>query len=160
MAWRLRFDIGGSFTDFVLQDTETGAVVVGKELTTPSDPAVGVFRGLVELLRVARTDLEAVNQVIHGTTLGVNLVIERKRAWTFLLTTQGFRDALEIQRQLRYSINDLFMDEHPPLIPRSQIVEVRERTGADGKALVSLDDASLQQVLQAWALPTSTPLPR
>jgi N-methylhydantoinase A len=73
-----------------------------------------------------------VAQAVHGTTLGANLVIERKGARTFLVTTRGFRDLLEIQRQLRYNINDLFVDKHPPLIPRNQIVEVDERVRADG----------------------------
>ena len=149
MAWRLAFDIGGTFTDFVLQDTTTGAVVVGKELTTPADPAVAVFRGLADVLRAAGADLGAVEQAVHGTTLGANLVIERKGARTFLLTTRGFRDLLEIQRQLRYNINDLFVDKHPPLIPRDQIVEVDERVRADGTPLTPLDEASLARALQA-----------
>jgi len=149
MGWRLAFDIGGTFTDFVLQDTATGAVVVGKELTTPHDPAVGVFRGLADVLRAANAGLGAVEQAVHGTTLGANLVIERKGARTFLLTTRGFRDLLEIQRQLRYNINDLFVDKHPPLIPRDQIVEVDERMRPDGAALTPLDEASLRGALQA-----------
>lgn len=149
MGWRLGFDIGGTFTDFVLQDTATGAIVVGKELTTPRDPAIGVFRGFADLLRAAGTDLGAVDQAVHGTTLGANLVIERKGAKTFLLTTRGFRDVLEIQRQLRYNINDLFVDKHPPLIPRNQIVQVDERMRADGTARVPLDEASLRRALEA-----------
>jgi N-methylhydantoinase A len=148
-GWRLAFDIGGTFTDFVLQDPATGAVVVGKELTTPGDPAVGVFRGLAGLLPAAGIDLGAVDQAVHGTTLGANLVIERKGARTFLVTTRGFRDVLEIQRQLRYNINDLFVDKHPPLIPRNQIVEVDERLRADGRVLVPLDATSLRRALEA-----------
>src|ERR671919_325482 len=128
MAWRLGFDIGGTFTDFVLQDVESGAIAVGKHLTTPRDPADGVLRGLA-----------AVAQAVHGTTLGANLVIERRGARTFLVTTLGFRDLLEIQRQLRYNINDLFVDKHPPLIPRNQIVEVDERVRADGGVHRPLD---------------------
>src|SRR6185369_17363906 len=143
MAWRLGFDIGGTFTDFVLQDTTTGRLVVGKELTTPRDPAEAVFAGLVSVLRAAGAKLSDVEQAVHGTTLGANLVIERKGARTFLLTTRGFRDVLEIQRQLRYNINDLFVDKHRPLIPRDQILEVEERLGADGDVVTPLDEASL-----------------
>ena len=77
-SWRLGFDIGGTFTDFVLQNARTGAVLVGKELTTPRDPAEGVMRGLHTLLEAARVDMSEVEQVVHGTTLGANLVIERK----------------------------------------------------------------------------------
>jgi N-methylhydantoinase A/oxoprolinase/acetone carboxylase beta subunit len=147
VSWRLGLDIGGTFTDFVLQDTATGGVTVGKELTTPADPAVGVFRGLDALLRAAGVPLAAVDQAVHGTTLGANLVIEKKGARTFLVTTRGFRDVLEIQRQLRYNINDLFVDKHPPLIPRDQIVEVDERMRADGSVLQPLDVASLRRAL-------------
>ena len=146
MAWRLGFDIGGTFTDFVLQDTTTGRLVVGKELTTPHDPADAVFAGL-EALRAAGAKLSDVEQAVHGTTLGANLVIERKGARTFLLTTRGFRDVLEIQRQLRYNINDLFVDKHRPLIPRDQILEVEERLRADGDVVAPLDVASLARAL-------------
>lgn len=139
MAWRLGFDIGGTFTDFVLQDVESGAIAVGKHLTTPRDPAEGVLRGLDALLAAARAPMASVAQAVHGTTLGANLVIERKGARTFLVTTRGFRDLLEIQRQLRYNINDLFVDKHPPLIPRNQIVEVDERVRADGGVHRPLD---------------------
>jgi N-methylhydantoinase A/oxoprolinase/acetone carboxylase beta subunit len=138
-SWRLGFDIGGTFTDFVLQDVRTGTVFVGKELTTPRDPAEAVMRGLHTLLETARVRLSEVAQVVHGTTLGANLVIERKGARTFLVTTAGFRDLLEIQRQFRYNLNDFFLDKHPPLIPRDQILEVSERTLADGSVHIPLD---------------------
>ena len=148
MAWRLGFDIGGTFTDFVLQDLTGRSVIVGKHLTT-HDPAEGVFQGLADLLKVAGVDLADVRQAVHGTTLGANLVIERKGARTFLVTTRGFRDVLEIQRQLRYNINDLFVDKHPPLIPRDQILEVTERILADGTVLVPLDAEGLREALLA-----------
>ncbi len=149
MACRLAFDIGGTFTDFVLQDVETGAVTVGKHPTTPRDPAEGVLRGLDLLLERTRASMSEVAQAVHGTTLGANLVIERKGARTFLVTTAGFRDVLEIQRQLRYNINDLFVDKHPPLIPRSQIVEVGERVTADGAVHRALDPAEARLALRA-----------
>jgi N-methylhydantoinase A/oxoprolinase/acetone carboxylase beta subunit len=147
MSWRLGFDIGGTFTDFVLQDVATGDVVVGKHLTTPHDPAEGVLLGLAALLDAAGVGLGDVQQAVHGTTLGANLVIEAKGARTFLLTTAGFRDVLEIQRQLRYNINDLFVDKHRPLIPRDQIVEVAERVLADGSVMRALDEASVREAL-------------
>src|SRR5688572_24590426 len=149
MAWRLGFDIGGTFTDFVLQDVESGALAVGKHLTTPRDPAEGVLRGLDALLAAAHAPMAAVAQAVHGTTLGANLVIERKGVTTFLVTTAGFRDVLEIQRQLRYNINDLFVDKHPPLIPRDQIVEVPERLRADGQVHRALDVAAARTALAA-----------
>src|SRR5262245_41000739 len=102
----------------------TGAVFVGKELTTPRDAAER-GRGVRDaLLAATRPRLADVEQAVHGTTLGANLVIERRGARTFLITTRGFRDLLEIQRQFRYNLNDFFLDKHPPLIPRDQIFEV------------------------------------
>jgi N-methylhydantoinase A len=149
MAWRLGFDIGGTFTDFALQDVATGAVVVGKHLTTPHDPADGVFRGLDALLARVGATMAEVGQAVHGTTLGANLVIEKKGARTFLVTTEGFRDVLEIQRQLRYNINDLFVDKHPPLIPRDQIVEIAERVTAEGAVYRPLDPEEVREALLA-----------
>src|SRR5207247_2376683 len=102
-SWRLGFDIGGTFTDFVLQRADTGEIFVGKHLTTPHDPSEGVFLGLAEVLEAASVSLGDVAHAVHGTTLGANLVIERKGARTFLIMTRGFRDVLEIQRQLRYN---------------------------------------------------------
>jgi len=148
-SWRLGFDIGGTFTDFVLQEVNAGAVFVGKELTTPRDPSEGVVRGLAALLETARVRLADVDQIVHGTTLGANLIIERRGARTFLVTTRGFRDVLEIQRQFRYNLNDFFLDKHPPLIPRDQIVEVTERVLADGRVQVPLDEAEARAALAA-----------
>ncbi|MBI2205218.1 MAG: hydantoinase/oxoprolinase family protein [Candidatus Rokubacteria bacterium] len=148
MPWRLGFDIGGTFTDLAIEDSR-GRVLVGKQLTTPRDPAVAVFAGLAELLERAGTTAADLAQAVHGTTLGANLVIERKGARTFLLTTAGFRDVLEIQRQLRYNINDLFVDKHPPLIPRNQILEVAERVRADGTVHRALDEDGARAALAA-----------
>src|SRR5687767_8899453 len=147
MSWRLGFDIGGTFTDFALHDVESGRLVVGKRLTTPRDPAEAVFAGIETLMTEAGATLADVTQAVHGTTLGANLVIERKGARTFLVTTRGFRDLLEIQRQLRYNINDLFVDKHPPLIPRNQIVEVDERVRADGGVHRPLDGEETRAAL-------------
>ena len=147
--WRLGFDIGGTFTDFVLHDAVTGAIFVGKELTTPRDPSEGVMQGLAALLERAGARMTEVEQAVHGTTLGANLVIERQGARTFLITTRGFRDLLEIQRQFRYNLNDFFLDKHPPLIPRDQIFEVTERMLADGGAHVPLDVAEARAAIAA-----------
>jgi len=148
-SWRLGFDIGGTFTDFVLHDMATGAVFVGKELTTPRDPSEGVMRGLAALLAATGARLADVEQAVHGTTLGANLVIERRGARTFLITTRGFRDLLEIQRQFRYNLNDFFLDKHPPLIPRDQIFEVGERMLADGSVHIPLDVAETRGAIAA-----------
>jgi len=146
VPWRLGFDIGGTFTDLAIEDSR-GRVLVGKQLTTPRDPATAVFAGLADLLDRAGIAAGDLAQAVHGTTLGANLVIERKGARTFLLTTAGFRDVLEIQRQLRYNINDLFVDKHPPLIPRDQILEVAERVLADGTVHRALDEDGARAAL-------------
>src|SRR5882724_7180607 len=120
---RIGVDIGGTFTDLVWVDEATGAVRVGKILTTPKEPAQ------------ART-------LIHGTTLATNALIERKGAKTGLLTTAGFRDALEIGREGRYDMYDLFIDPPATLVPRHLRLEVAERILADGGVLTPLEAAT------------------
>ena len=104
---RIGVDIGGTFTDLVLVDEATGAVSVGKLLTTPKEPAQAVEQGLLTLLHEAGRGPASVAALIHGTTLATNALIERKGAKTGLLTTAGFRDALEIGREGRYDMYDL-----------------------------------------------------
>src|SRR5438445_696701 len=118
MRARLGVDIGGTFTDLVVIDEATGTARVGKVLTTTKDPAHGVEEGIHALLDEAGVRSDAVRAVVHGTTLATNALIERKGAKTALLTTEGFRDALEIRREGRYDMYDLFIDPPPPLSPR------------------------------------------
>src|SRR6185295_18231546 len=96
---RIGVDIGGTFTDLVWVDDATGSVRVGKLLTTPKEPAQAVEQGVVSLLHDAGSTAASVRTLIHGTTLATNALIERKGARTGLLTTAGFRDALEIGRE-------------------------------------------------------------
>lgn len=107
MGFRIGFDIGGTFSDFAMLEESSGAIAVGKCLTTPADPAIAVMDGLTDLLSRARTPMSQVVQVVqavHATTLATNVVIERKGEKTALITTRGFRDVLEIQRQKRYDL--------------------------------------------------------
>ncbi len=129
---RIGVDIGGTFTDLVLVDEATGAVRVGKLLTTPKDPSQAVEEGVVTLLHEAGAAATAVRALIHGTTLVTNALIERKGARTGLLTTAGFRDAVEIGREGRYDMYDLFIEPPVPLVPRQLRLEVAERVQADG----------------------------
>ena len=127
---RIGVDIGGTFTDLVWVDETTGAVRVGKLLTTPKDPSQAVEEGVVTLLHEAGAATTAVRALIHGTTLATNALIERKGARVGLLTTAGFRDAVEIGREGRYDMYDLFIDPPVPLVPRQLRVEVvRARAG-------------------------------
>ncbi len=146
---RVGVDIGGTFTDLVLVDEVTGAVRVGKLLTTAKDPAQAVEQGLVGLLRKADSAPASVGALIHGTTLATNALIERKGARTGLLTTAGFRDALEIGREGRYDMYDLFIDPPAPLAPRHLRLEVAERLLPDGSVLRPLDEADARRAVEA-----------
>ncbi|MGH7310656.1 MAG: hydantoinase/oxoprolinase family protein, partial [Candidatus Rokuibacteriota bacterium] len=147
MTARLGVDIGGTFTDLVVVDEITGTLSVGKVLTTPKDPAHGVEQGIRGLLQETRLDAGAVRAVIHGTTLATNALIERTGARTALLTTAGFRDALEIRHEGRYDMYDLFIDPPPPLVPRHLRREVPERVLADGSVRSDLDTAVARGVI-------------
>ncbi len=146
---RIGVDIGGTFTDLVLVDEATGAVSVGKLLTTPKEPAQAVEQGVVTLLQDAGRAPASVVALIHGTTLATNALIERKGAKTGLLTTAGFRDALEIGREGRYDMYDLFIDPPPPLVPRHLRLEVAERILADGSVLAPLESSSAREAIGA-----------
>jgi N-methylhydantoinase A len=135
---RIGVDIGGTFTDFVM--LKSGRVAaVAKILTTPHDPSVGVVRGISQLLNDSGTDPADVIDVVHGTTLVANALIERKGAVTALLTTRGFRDALAMRREHRYDIYDLGITLPEPLVPRRRRWELSERVLADGTVELPLD---------------------
>src|SRR5687767_9254327 len=130
--YRVGVDIGGTFTDLILIDDETGELTIGKVLTTPADPSRAVAEVLQEALERGRTPAAEVHRVIHGTTRVTNAIIERKGARTALLTTRGFRDAYEIAREHRYELYDLFLELPTPLVPRHLRLEIDERMYADG----------------------------
>lgn len=136
----LGIDIGGTFTDIVLQDQNTGALQVAKVLTEYPDPSVGVMAGIGQILNRGAASPQKISRVIHGTTLVTNTLIERKGAKTALMTTAGFRDALEIGREGRYDIYDLFIKLPEPLVPRRLRFEVEERLFARGEIMRPLDE--------------------
>ena len=145
MPLSLGSDIGGTFTDFALVDTETGDIRIHKRLTTPSDPSEAIEDGVVALTGgVAQTDLST---HIHGTTLVINAVIERKGARTGLITTEGFRDVIEIGREKRYDGWDLKINFPKPLVERALRLEAIERVHADGKVLKALDLRALRETI-------------
>lgn len=137
--YRLGCDIGGTFTDFVLLDDETGEIKTGKCLTTPRDPSDAVEEGIRALETTTPEFVGRLDELIHGTTLVINSIIERKGARTGLITTRGFRDVLEIGRELRYAPYDIFAEFPRPLVPRSLRLEVDERIRSDGTILKPLD---------------------
>ena len=142
---RAGVDIGGTFTDLCLVDGER-VVAVGKTLTTPEDPSVGVETVLAETLEPAGLEFSDVRLVVHGTTLVTNAIIERKGSETALLTTQGFRDAVEIGRERRYELYDLMVELPRPLVPRHLRFDVPERTLADGTVAIALDEPYVERL--------------
>jgi N-methylhydantoinase A/oxoprolinase/acetone carboxylase beta subunit len=148
-VYRLGCDIGGTFTDFVLLNDQTGEIKTGKCLTTPRDPSDAVEEG-IRVLEATTPDFVAkLDELIHGTTLVINSIIERKGAKTGLITTKGFRDVLEIGREMRYAPYDLFAEFPRPLIPRRYRLEVEERIRSDGSVLQALDPEEARQVVRS-----------
>ena len=137
MPDRVAVDIGGTFTDVVLETT--GRTVTTKVLTTHDEPADGVVRGLGEVLRRAATLAEDVGVVLHGTTLATNALIERRGARTALITTEGHRDVLEMAFENRFEQYDVDIDRPRPLVPRRWRLTVAERVNAAGEVLTALD---------------------
>jgi N-methylhydantoinase A/oxoprolinase/acetone carboxylase beta subunit len=138
MPFRLGVDIGGTFTDFVLEDVATGTLYLGKTLTTPRDPAAAVVAGIRRLLADHGVPAGAIAAVIHGTTLATNAVIERQGARTGLLTTAGFTDVLAIAREARYDHYDLQLQPPEPLVPRERRRGVVERIASDGAVVTPI----------------------
>ena len=129
---RIGIDIGGTFTDLILVETATGAMTVGKSLTTPADPSDAVERRAPRRSTARRRAGVCRRQRHPRHHPGHQRLIERKGATTALLTTKGFRDAVEIGREHRYDLYDLFLEMPKPLVPRYLRLEVDERVLADG----------------------------
>ena len=145
---RAGIDIGGTFTDLIVYDETSGDFVVGKTLTTPDDPSRAIETGLGETLQRAARPIEDVGQIIHGTTLVTNALIERKGAATALMASEGHRDSLEIGREHRYDLYDLQLEMPIPLVPRYLRFPVPGRTLANGSTLPEhdLDEGYIEQL--------------
>ena len=141
--YRLGFDIGGTFTDFVLLDAATGGISLHKCLTTPNDPADGALEGIRSICSAAGISVADVGELLHGTTLVTNALIENRGARLGLLTTRGFRDVLEFGIEQRYDIYDLFLSFPDALVPRHRRIEITERLAYDGRVLRPLDEAAV-----------------
>jgi N-methylhydantoinase A len=151
LPYRVGVDIGGTFTDLILVNDQTGAFAVGKTLTTPSDPSQAIETVLVETIQRAEIPASEIREVIHGTTLVTNAIIERKGDLTALLATRGFRDAVEIGRESRYDLYDLTIELPRPLVPRYLRFDVPQRTLADGSTLEELDVAYVERLARELA---------
>ena len=135
----LGIDTGGTFTDFVIFNGKTGELTTFKELSTPDDPSIAVMRGVQRAEKEYGVTPSKIGRLVYGTTVGTNALLERKGAKTGLLTTKGFRDVLEIRRQWRPKLFDLYYLKPEPLVPRYLIMECVERVDARGKVLHNID---------------------
>jgi N-methylhydantoinase A len=150
--YRIGVDIGGTFTDGTLVDSTTGKVTTSKVLSTPSNPASGFISAVEKLLASDDSvNPEAVEHVVHATTVATNAIIEGKTAKTAFITTEGFRDMLEIARQIRPSLYDLQFEKPAPLVPRQLCFEVPERLDAKGEVVTPLDEQALAKVVDQIA---------
>ncbi|WP_306253940.1 hydantoinase/oxoprolinase family protein [Parvularcula sp. IMCC14364] len=143
---RLAVDIGGTFTDVVLEMAD-GSRRTTKTLTTHHAPAQGVLSAIQEVMRASEISPENLGMIVHGTTLATNALIERRGAKTALLTTQGHRDSLEMAYENRFEQYDINIDRPQPLVPRWLRLPVRERMDKDGNILVPLDEKSVTDLL-------------
>ena len=147
MALRIGVDIGGTFTDLVALDETTGAVVTTKALSTPRE----LLQGVLSCVDQAGVRLADCRFVMHGTTIGINALLERKGARTGLITTEGFRDVLEIGRGDFLKMYDVLYRRPEPLVPRGRCREVPERLTATGEVLLPLDESAVQKAARELA---------
>lgn len=155
---RIGIDIGGTFTDFVVYDPDSGQLHTFKLLSTPHDPAQAVLEGMRQILESHQssvagqqsltTDNYSRITVTHGSTVATNALLERKGAATALVTTRGFRDILQIGRQNRPALYDFFADPPPPLAPSELRFEVDERVDHEGNVLRALDEAEVVALIR------------
>ena len=141
---RVGVDIGGTFTDLVVLDEATGSLERTKTLTTPRAPEDGFLTAVAD----QHIDVDEVSHFLHGTTLVTNLIIERTGAKVGLITTEGFRDVLEIQRSYRDELYDLQWDKPRPLVPRHLRLTIRERVSHSGGVLKTVDASETHAVVQ------------
>ncbi|MEM9708662.1 MAG: hydantoinase/oxoprolinase family protein [Pseudomonadota bacterium] len=142
---RLGVDIGGTFTDVVLE--RAGALTSAKVLTTYAAPEDAIVEGIGEVTAKAGVAPGEIDQIIHGTTLATNALIERRGAKTALITTEGFRDVIEMRTESRFEQYDLNLNLPEPLLPRHMRFVVPERVNAMGEAMVPLDMVALEAVI-------------
>src|ERR1051326_1241023 len=144
MAWRVGVDSGGTFTDVCLFDDATGRIAVWKVASTPNDPSRGIADGVAEALALVDAVAGDVGYFGHGTTVATNALIQHRGVRTGLITTDGFRDLLEIGRQKRPDLYDLMVDKPVPLVSRDMRLEVPERVLHDGSVETPLDEDALR----------------
>ncbi len=148
--YRIGVDIGGTFTDFALSSATGGRMAIHKRLTTPHDPSEAVLAGVATLIADNRVDIGDISDIVHGTTLVTNAVIERRGAVTGMLVTAGFGDIMDMGPERRYDLFDLRIKYPPPLVPRRLRIEVVERVRYDGSIEQPLDEAAVRAAAQKF----------
>ncbi|MCA8929600.1 MAG: hydantoinase/oxoprolinase family protein, partial [Alphaproteobacteria bacterium] len=148
MVWVVGVDVGGTFTDFFAVDPETGGQALFKRPSTPDDPGRAILAGLEEMAAATALDLAGAERVAHGTTVATNALIQRKGGKVALVTTKGFRDLLEIGRQVRPHMYDLQRDAPAPLVPEERRLEVAERISAGGRVVQPLEPYEIARVVE------------
>src|SRR5579862_2417075 len=148
--YRVTVDTGGTFSDFVYLDEETGAVSIGKIPSTPDDPSRAILQGIENLIGTGVKAAD-IGFFCHGTTVGTNALLEGKGVKTGLLVTEGFRGIYPVAEQCRPygpAIFDVMYDKPAMLVPQSLTGEVKERVDFRGMVLVPLDEAALRETLR------------
>jgi len=148
MSYKIGVDVGGTFTDVFLLNETTGQLAVHKVSSTPEDPSKAIIKGVSEILQIQKIPPDQVTYLAHGTTVATNAIIEQKGGKAGLLTTRGFRDLLEIGRQMRPRLYDLHLDYPPPLVTRDLRLEVTERILHTGEVFIPLDESSVREQIR------------
>ncbi|MEO9337557.1 hydantoinase/oxoprolinase family protein [Mesorhizobium sp. SB112] len=143
---RIGIDVGGTFTDFVLSDPRDGSLAFYKEPSTPDDPSRALIVGLQSLLDQVGLQPKDVSVLMHGTTIGLNAIIQRKGARIGLIVTSGYRDIMEIARCRMPSSFDFHAAKEVPLVPRGRIIEIGARLSASGEVTMRPDDEEINRV--------------
>ena len=139
-------DVGGTFTDTILYDTEEKRIFISKVSTTPENQSVGTIRGISKILHSQGMEGRQIEAVNHGMTTGTNTVIQRKGAISALITNRNFRDVLEIGRQNRPSLYDFFVTKEKPLVEREHRFTIKGRVNYRGEVLEDLDEREIKRV--------------
>lgn len=146
--WFIGVDVGGTFTDFHAMNISDGRVCLHKTPSTPSDPSESIINGLGTLLEDNQIDVEDVVRLAHGTTVATNALIQRRGGKVAVVTTEGFKDLLEIGRQIRPKMYDLKADNPLPLSDRHMRFEITERVGSKGQIIKPLSDDSIKNIIK------------
>ncbi|MBT6305273.1 MAG: hydantoinase/oxoprolinase family protein [Rhodospirillaceae bacterium] len=148
MMWFIGVDVGGTFTDFHAMNISDGRVCLHKTPSTPSDPSESIINGLGTLLEDNEIDVKDVIRLAHGTTVATNALIQRRGGKVAVVTTEGFKDLLEIGRQIRPKMYDLKADNPLPLSDRHMRFEITERVGSKGQIIKPLSDDSIKNIIK------------